>query len=1054
MKRLLIAICILIAFPVVVHADDLEIYGTTTAEIKPNILIIFDNSGSMNEEVRSAIGYNPSVTYTQAQACGGGGNVLCDTNQVYRWRGVEKIWQGHTTLANVQSRCTTAYNTLSTQGTYSGRLATSGACSSSSATFAAGNYINFLVSGSGDSDPTTPKLTIAKRVVTDLVQTTDSVNFGLMIFNQSQGGRLAFPVSDMTVGTNRTTLINTINALAGDTWTPLAETQYEAMRYYSGQSSYFNSGTNYTSPIQYTCQKNYIILMTDGMSTEDRSPVLQTICSSGDCDGDGYEPAGDPRKSYAYQGSDYLDDVAKYLNDNDMSSSLDGTQAVNTFTVGFGLPEGDDGATLLLREAASNGGGAYYSAYNTQTLSDAFTQIIGTIIQDNTSYVAPVVPVSPENKTYSGDSVYIGFFKPAVGAFWSGNLKKYGLNLNNGTVVDKNGTPALDSEGNFLDSSVSYWSTLADGGLVDEGGVGEVLLARTTSRNIYSYLGTSSTLTHSSNAFTTGNSALSYGIFNLSNDTEKNNLINYIHGYNSYSATPTAKRDWILGDVLHSRPTVVHYSVSRSVIYLGSNDGMLHAFEDSTGEELWGFVPTDSLGSLKNLVSGTTHPYFVDASPKIYIKDANGNGIISSSEGDKVVLILGGRRGSSSYVALDVTTPESPTVLWRIGATITATEPDVGSVWNDTELGQSWSEPEITRVVIGSEAKYIFLIGGGYDSVSEDVDPRTTNATKGRAVYAVDVLTGSKLWEYSYATSTGAADPSNTKHDMTYAIPSAVTVIDSDGNGYADRAYAGDAGGQIWRFDIGNNITSNWAGKIIFRSNPGADSSTGRKILYPPDFVQEIGYDVLYFGTGNRENPRGATVVDRLYAVKDAGNITTPLTESNLVNATENLLQVTSTSSSDIASILSSLSTSKGWYIKLDQNSGEKVLAPATVFAKVAYYTTFSPDASESLNPCMPDRGTARVYAVNYLTAEAVFNYDTSNDSGFSTETNKRAMGNDGQILKRSDRFSAIGSGIPSGVVVIINAEGEGALIGVGGGLEIPEVRAGKTAIRLYWRDK
>ena len=1054
MKRLLIAICILMVLPIVVHAEDVEIYGTTTSEIKPNVLIIFDNSGSMNDEVQSALGYDPAITYTQALACGGGSNVLCETTRVYRWRGVEKIWQAHTTMANVQSRCSSAHNNLSAQGSYTGRLSTAGACSTTSATFASGNYINFLVSSTGDTDPSLPKLTIAKRVVSELVQTTDEVNFGLMVFNQSQGGRLAFPVSDMTTGTNRTDLVNTINALNGETWTPLAETHYEAMRYYSGQSSYFNAGTNYTSPIQYACQKNYIILMTDGMSTEDRSPVLQTICNSGDCDGDGYEPAGDSRKSYAYQGSDYLDDVAKYLLDNDMSTSLEGTQNVSTYAIGFGLIGASDGATLLLGETAIAGGGIYYSAYNTQTLNQAFVEILGTIVQDNTSFVAPVVPVSPENKTYSGDTVYIGFFKPAVGAFWSGNLKKYGLDLNNGTVVDKNGTPALDSDGNFLDSSVSYWSTLADGGQVEDGGVGGVLLARSAARNIYTYLGTSTTLTHSSNAFTTGNSTLIYDLFSLSNDTEKNSLINYIHGYDAYSATPTVKRDWILGDILHSRPTVVHYSESRSVIYVGANDGMLHAFEDSTGEELWGFVPTDLLGSLKNMVTGSSHPYYADASPRTFIKDANGNGTISSAEGDKVVLIFGEKRGGSSYFALDVTTPESPSVLWRVGAAITTTEPDVGSVWSDSELGQSWSEPEITKVVIGGELKYIFLIGGGYDTLSEDAVPRPTDAVKGRAVYAVDVLTGTKLWEYSYTTSSGASDPSDTKHDMTYAIPSSVTVIDSDGNSYADRAYVGDAGGQIWRFDIGNNSTSNWTGKIIFKSNPGGDSSTGRKILYPPDFVQEIGYDVLYFGTGDRENPRNTSVVDRLYAVKDASNITTPLTESNLVNVTENLLQVSSTSQSDIAGILSSLSTNKGWYIKLDQHSGEKVLAPASVYAKVVYYTTFTPDEGGGLDPCVPNRGTARVFAVNYLTGEAVFNFDTSNDSGYSTETNTRAMGNDGEILKRSDRYDTIGSGIPSGVVIIINEEGEGALIGVGGGLEMPEVEQDKSVIRLYWRDK
>lgn len=1053
MKRLLIALLIISVIPMAAYADDTEIYGLTTSQIKPNVLIIFDNSGSMNDEVRSAIGYDPSVTYPVASACGGQGNVACATTTVYRFRGVEQVWQGHSTMASVQSHCATAYNRLSTQGTYTGTLSTAGYCRTSAGTFASGNYINFLVSNTGGTDPTTPKVDIAKRVVTDLVRSTDSVNFGLMIFNNSQGGHLARPILDLSAGTNRQDLIDAVNNINADTWTPLAETLYESMRYYSGQASAFNGGTSYTSPIQYSCQKNYIILMTDGMSTEDRSPLLQTICTNGDCDGDGYEPAGDPRKQYSYQGSDYLDDVAKYLHDNDMSTSLAGTQNVLTYTIGFGLTSSTDGATLLLQETGANGGGAYYSAYNTQTLNQAFTEIIGTIIQDNTSFVAPVVPVSPENKTFSGDRVYIGFFKPAVGPFWSGNLKKYGLDLDNGTVVDKNDDPALDSNGNFLDTSISYWSTLADGGIVEEGGVGKVLFDRTTARNIYTYVGTSTTLTGTSNAFTTGNSAITYGMLNLTNDTEKNNLINYIHGYDAYSSTPTAKRDWILGDILHSRPTVVHYESSKSITYVGANDGMLHAFLDSTGEELWGFIPPDLLGTLKNLTSGTSHPYFVDASPKTYILDANGNGTISSADGDKVVLIFGERRGGSSYYALDVTNPEAPVYLWRIGATITS--PAVGSVWTSTELGQSWSEPEITRVVIGSDVKYVFFIGGGYDTLNEDVVPRTTtDPMKGRAVYAVDVLTGTKLWEYSYTTSV-TNDGANTKADMTYAIPSSVTMIDADGNGYADRVYVGDLGGQIWRFDIGNNSTANWTGKIIFRANPGADSSSGRKIFYPPDYVQEIGYDVLYFGTGDREHPRNTDFVDRLYAVKDNNNVSTPLTESNLVDVTSNLLQVSSTTASEVSTILTNLSTNSGWYIKLDEVSGEKSLAPAAIFAKVAYYTTFSPTSSgDELDPCLPNRGTARVYAVNYLTGEAVFNYDTSNDSGYGTETNTRALGKDGEVLKRSDRFDVIGTGIPSGVVIIISEAGESALIGVGGGLEIPPIQPGSSVIRLYWREK
>lgn len=1036
---------------IMAYADDTEIYGLTTTQIKPNILIIFDNSGSMNDEIRSAIGYNPAVTYTVASACGGGGNVACESTRVYRWRGVEQVWQPHTTLANVQAHCNVAYNSLNTQGMYTGVLSTAGYCKTSGGTFSTGNYINFLVSNTGGTDPSTPKVDIAKRVITELVRTTDSVNFGLMIFNNSEGGHIARPILDMSTGTNRQDLINAVNGITADTWTPLAETLFESMRYYSGQSSYFNSGTNYTSPIQYSCQKNYIIFMTDGMSTLDRSPVLKTICNQGDCDGDRFEPDKDPRKSYYADGSDYLDDVAKYLHDNDMSSSLNDTQNVITYTIGFGLPASNDGATLLLTETAANGGGTYYSAYNTQSLSEAFAEIIGTIIQDNTSFVAPVVPVSPENKTFSGDRVYIGFFKPNVSTFWTGNLKKYGLDLNNGVVMDRNNIPAIDSNGDFLETSISHWSSGADGGMVEEGGVGEVLLNRVSTRNIYTYLGISTALTNASNAFRTTNGGLTFGMVNLANDTEKNSLINFIHGYDAYSGTPSAKRDWLLGDILHSRPSVVHYSSSRSVIFVGANDGMMHAFEDSTGEELWGFIPPDMLANLKNLTSGTTHPFYVDSSPKLYIYDANGNGTISNTDGDKVVLIFGERRGGSSYYALDVTDPDAPVYLWRIGNAIAS--PAVGSVWTSTELGQSWSEPEIAKVIIGSDVKYAFFIGGGYDTLNEDAAPRTTtDPMKGRAVFAVDVLTGTKLWEYSYTTSV-TNDAAGTKVDMTYAIPSSISVIDSNGNGYADRLYVGDAGGQLWRFDIGSNITSSWTGKIIFRSNPGSDASTGRKIFYPPDFVQEIGYDVLYFGTGDREHPRNTDSVDRLYAIKDNSNIVTPLTETNLINVTEDRLQE-SNSTSEVNSLLADLSTSSGFYIKLNLNSGEKVLSPSAIFAKVAYYTSFSPNLGLSLDPCLPNRGVARVYALNYLTFEAVFNYNTTNDSGYVSETNTRALGKEGEVLKRSDRFKAIGSGIPSGVVVIISQSGESALIGVGGGLDIPPVQLGKTAIRLYWREK
>ncbi|MEK6900894.1 MAG: hypothetical protein AABX37_00965, partial [Nanoarchaeota archaeon] len=157
--------------------------------------------------------------------------------------------------------------------------------------------------------------------------------------------------------------------------------------------------------------------------------------------------------------------------------------------------------------------------------------------------------------------------------------------------------------------------------------------------------------------------------------------------------------------------------------------------------------------------------------------------------------------------------------------------------------------------------------------------------------------------------------------------------------------------------------------------------------------------------------------------------------------------------------ILSNLDTLFGWYIKLDQDftvdgigySGEKVLAPALVFNKVAYYTTYAPSTTIPADPCDPGNlGVGSLYAVDYKTGEAVINYDTTNTSD---GTNTRSVSSEGQALLRSDRKMTLGSGIPSGIVVIIGEDGESKLlIGCGGALCSEETVGGGTIIPIYWR--
>lgn len=1031
------------------YPGDTVIYGVSTAAIQPNVLIIMDNSGSMGDEIVSGPPYDPDTVYPASGGCQGG---PCETNEVYRWRTVEGRWSHF--MNDVSGvTCSSASASFLSSGTYQGRLRTTGACSGTSGSFAIGNYINWLSASGGMRS----KMDVAKDVVTDLLNATSGVRFGLMIFNQSNGGHIAGVgdhygyldydayVQDMdavfsgTV-TNRQALVSTMNNIEPSTWTPLAETLFEAMNYYKGQRTSFNGSVEYSSPVQYACQKNYVILITDGMSTEDRSPVLRGICNDGDCDGDGFEPAGDPAKVYTSQGSDYLDDVAKYLYENDLlpdgaDDKTIGRQNVITYTIGFGLA-GVAYAEKLLQETASNGGGEYYSASSTGGLSESLRQIIASIVEDNTSFVAPVLPVSPENRTFTGERLYMGFFKPKNRAFWSGNLKKYGMG-SNGTVLDRYGDPATNDDGSIRDNAGSYWGSSADGGEVESGGAGALLLTRSAAREIYTYTGATAFLTASENYFSASNPAITAAMLSVADDTEKGRLISFVHGFDAYdedgNGLTAEKRDWILGDVLHSKPTVVHYStfsaadeddcsLNRSVVFLGANDGMLHAFSDCDGQELWAFIPPDLLGHLKYL-PGPAHTYFVDSSPTAYIHDADRDGNIETADGDKVIIMFGERRGGGFYYALDVSDPASPRYMWRIGSA----ESPSGVHTDYAELAESWSEPVMGKVFVESDgadvAKIAAFIGAGYDNAAEDQEPSAVS-TKGRGLYVVEIATlmggvpdfsdsGRKIW--GYATAQNAS--------LTRSFPSQLAVLDVSGNGFVDRIYAGDTGGSLWRFDIGSKLTSAWAGRKIFQSNPGADSSSGRKIFYKPAVTLELGYELLFFGTGDRAHPVTAAEVNRLYAVKDAGQ-TTARNESELSDATS----VTSVN----------IAPTSGWYIKLNTNSGEKVLAQASVFGGVAYYATYTPTATASM--CSSGSGASRLYSVEYLTAMPAYNYNTAND----TTT---------VVKDVSDRSTAIGAGIASGLVSVVSPSGFTALIGSGGAIVRPEVRRSGSSMPTYWRE-
>jgi type IV pilus assembly protein PilY1 len=399
---------------------------------------------------------------------------------------------------------------------------------------------------------------------------------------------------------------------------------------------------------------------------------------------------------------------------------------------------------------------------------------------------------------------------------------------------------------------------------------------------------------------------------------------------------------------------------------------MLHAVYDSEddthpdyGKELWAFIPPDQLARLKDIIEGPDHLPFVDSSPKAFINDVDEDGVIEA--GDQVILICGLRGGGSSYFALDITDYNNPQLLW----TIDPSQADFA------ELGETWSEPQfgVVETTADSDGVDVFFIGGGYSS----------DNTAGKAVFAVNVSTGALVKKFN----TG----------MNYSFPSSVRVVDADNNGFVDKVYVGDHGGQMWRFgkftdaggdpltfpDSDENI-DNWTGQIIF------DSTNARKFFYPPSVALEKEYDLMYMGTGDREDACNTTSSDRIYAVKDTHTSTT-LTEADLVDVTDPAAPLPDIPGGD-----------NGWYIRL-AITGERVLAEGTLFYKTYYIPTFSP----SEEPCLPG-GIGKMYALNYLTAEAALSFG-------------------GAELIRSDE---IGGGIPSKPVMIITDEGQKLLISVG----------------------
>ncbi|MDH5346023.1 MAG: PilC/PilY family type IV pilus protein, partial [Gammaproteobacteria bacterium] len=681
---------------------------------------------------------------------------------------------------------------------------------------------------------------------------------------------------------------------------------------------------------------------------------------------------GSPQKEFA--------DVIQYLYDADLANgtygsapNLDDKQNVisyflvdkrfiNTTTIGYARA-GGTGLPLELSENPDD---------LVATLQEIFKQILSV----STTFVAASVPVNVFNRAEITDNVYIALFqvdgdgRPS----WVGNVKKLKLIGANSTdagasLVDATGYGAVAGDGRLRFDALTYWTVpdalppaVTDAGEVDgrdgrfvaRGGAGQRspgILSGSPQfanglggRRIY-YDRTTSSLAEFNVDGTTA--ALLKDDFGASTVDEAGQLIAFARGVDiddiDRDGTTNEARDWIFGDALHSRPmplnygTTGGYSAGNPAIYVAvaSNDGLLRMIRNTTpggaesGEEAWAFIPRRSMAAQKVLranAPGLAHPYTFDGAPVAYIEDKNLNGSIES--GDRVYLYTGMRRGGKAYYALDVTSPEAPQLMWTID--------DSGDF---DELGYTFSNPRVGLVKTGSGATPALFFGGGYDMNKDSRGGVGSNDSEGNAIYVVNAETGRLIWK---ATGGGSGSSATEfRHPaLVDSIPSDLTVADTDGDGYTDRIYVGDTGGNVWRADLAGSNTSDWKLTLLAslgRHSAGSVSkSADRRFFHRPDLVQAKdqngNFDGILIGSGDRADPLdgGGTATNFFYLVKDRNTgpgtgIDTGVTHGMLDDVTSNCLQDGSCN----------LDLEHGWRMQME-SAGEKILAtPLTVSGKV-----------------------------------------------------------------------------------------------------------------------
>jgi type IV pilus assembly protein PilY1 len=452
-------------------------------------------------------------------------------------------------------------------------------------------------------------------------------------------------------------------------------------------------------------------------------------------------------------------------------------------------------------------------------------------------------------------------------------------------------------------------------------------------------------------------------------------LVNYLSGDRTNEGTFFRSRLHILGDIVSSEARYVkqplqtysdtNYSAFASAqasrpptVYVGANDGMLHAFDALTGQERWAYIPTAVMPNMYRLADmnyANQHQYFVDGTPEVGDICPNAPSSTCSASQWRTIIVGGLNEGGKSYYALDITDPTTPKLLWE---------------FSDANLGYSYSNPRITKLADGT---WVVIVASGYN-----------NADGVGRVFVLNAATGAVI--NTISTGVGSAASPSGLNKLAARSPTGAT------NNTVEEVYGGDLLGNVWRVDVNGNIGAAGTDAQLLINLQDA-SGNPQPITTKPVVASVNNLPLVMVGTGRYLGLTDLTDTKTysMYAIKDALGTTTMTTPrasgSKFVQQTLTATTCPTGASSSICSQGQSVLTASsntvdwginnGWYIDF-VNGGERSVTDASLALGTLVFTTIKPQTSTTgtVTGCTGTDTSVNaqsfLYFLDYLTGGAV----------------------------------------------------------------------------------